>query len=78
MKPGGIFIGTVDFHWYSEYPSYYNGVRFYTYESFLRRIKIPSNLELCGKDYLKNDVLPAVTPETEKAIQAMFFKLRKL
>ena len=72
LKPGGSFLGTVDYNPLSEYPHALPD-RCYTYESFIRRVVTPSGLMLDGRDYLKDTEIP----ETADDIMMLFFHLRK-
>ena len=75
LKPGGIFLGSVDFNADSEYPIPDNpDCRFYTHQSFLDRIVEPSGFELVGKDYIKYG--DPINMQTAIAI-SLFFMLRK-
>jgi ubiquinone/menaquinone biosynthesis C-methylase UbiE len=52
LKPGGVFIGTVDYNRATEYPSAeHKNERVYTHASFMERIIIPSGLSLQGEDF---------------------------
>lgn len=80
LKPGGLFLGTVDFNWYKEYiPEKYGESRFYTLNSLQKRIIMPSGLMLVGKNYLKDKIAPdlAIFPDGEYKIQTIFFLLAK-
>ena len=78
LKPGGLFLGTVDHSLFGEYfPEKYGEARFYTYQSFMDRIYTPSKLELTGSDFLKDYVIPEMTEENKYIIGSLFFRLRK-
>lgn len=76
LKPGGVFIGSVDFNEATEKPWGQDcGDRVYTHEAFLRRIVEPSGLALAGSDHLAGKT-PAES--VEYVAVALFFKLVKL
>lgn len=76
LKPGGLFLGTVDFNAATERPKCSNGSRHaYTYEAFMRRIVKPSGLSLVGKDFLANQPVPETV---DYLAEAMFFCLQKV
>jgi len=60
LRPGGYFLGTVDFNPETESPVENNRpVRAaYTYESFMRRVVTPSRLSLKGRDFMKDRPFP--------------------
>ncbi len=73
LKPGGIFIGTVDFNHLNEHPITPGGMeRAYTVESFMRRIVEPSGFE-CDMP----DMSGFANVSDKNYIAAMFFKLVK-
>jgi len=71
LKPGGMFLGTVDFNPITETPV--GTVRAYTYESFEKRILEPTGFKLYG-EYRK--ITPMPTSVDYCAI-ALFFVLIK-
>lgn len=78
LKPGGLFLGTVDYNIFSEYfPEKYGEARVYTYHSFMDRIYTPSKLTLTGPDFLKDYAIPEMTEENKYIIGTLFFRLRK-
>ena len=78
LKPGGLFLGTVDHNLFSEhFPEKYGEARFYTYQLFMDRIFTPSKLALTGSDFVKDYVIPEMTEENKYNICALFFRLRK-
>jgi len=78
LKPGGLFLGTVDHSLFSEhFPERYGEARFYTYQSFMDRIFTPSKLALTGPDFLKDYAIPEMTEENKYSIGTLFFRLRK-
>lgn len=75
LKVGGSFIGTVDYNPITEYPIKEDStVRAYTYKAFSRRLLNPSKLQLKGKDFVKDDPVPA---KYDKIVEDMFFHLYK-
>jgi len=75
LKPGGIFIGTVDYNPITEQPlGAESSCRAYTYDSFIERIIKPSGLLLIGDDYVSDFCIPA---EVEYIVAPLFFHLRK-
>jgi ubiquinone/menaquinone biosynthesis C-methylase UbiE len=75
LKPGGKFIGTVDYNAVSEYPqSEHPTSRAYTYKSFIDRIVEPSGLKLDGEDYMANIIVPT---SVEYIVLPLFFSLTK-
>lgn len=72
LKPGGNFLGTVDFNPLTEAPK--EAVRAYTYKTFLDRIVLPSGLALKGKDFVKDDPVPSAV---DFIVVPLFFHLVK-
>lgn len=75
LKPGGAFIGTVDYNPVTEYPlapDMYT--RVYTYKSLFDRIIAPSDLRLHGKDYVSDMAIPE---SVEYIADVIFFHLVK-
>lgn len=53
LKPGGIFLGTVDYNPLKEWPDETSSFcRVYTRETFYARLLEPTGFEMCGKEYL--------------------------
>jgi len=74
LKPGGMFLGSVDYNPATEYPTGDEWARVYTLESLWRRIITPSGLSMTGEDY----EAPVPIPESVDYIaQDVFFMLRK-
>lgn len=63
LRPGGSFLGTVDFNPVTEYPFQGNTIcRTYTYRSLLDRIIKPSGMKLKGDDLVKDMPIPEAFP----------------
>ncbi len=73
LKPGGMFLGTVDFNPTTERPFGDTGGRVYTYESFERRIIEPTRFELLG-ERRKMDPIPS---KVDYSTIPLFFVLVK-
>jgi len=71
LKPGGLFLGTVDFNPYTERPK--GTTRAYTYNSFEKRIMEPAGFELYG-GYKRYDFGQL---NTDYIVQPLFFVLVK-
>jgi SAM-dependent methyltransferase len=75
LKPGGLFLGTVDYNAATEFPKGRSSAcRTYTYQAFTRRILNPSRLALVGTDFVA--ALP-VPPSVSYLASALFFCLQK-
>lgn len=74
LKPGGLFLGTVDFNPASEYPLDGDDYRAYTYESLMRRIIEPSGMELVGRDWAMDFHVPDAV---DYAAIPLYFELVK-
>lgn len=74
LKPGGLFLGTVDYNPATEYPTGAIWDRMYTHESLWRRIITPSGLAMVGEDY---EAAIAVPESVAYLAEAIFFILRK-
>lgn len=75
LKPGGLFVGTVDYNEAAERPAGPESpVRAYTYEAFVRRIVEASGLRVTGVDCLREH-----TPAQSVGYLTvpLFFKLEK-
>lgn len=71
LKPGGLFLGTVDFCPTTERPWGEGGGRVYTYDSFEKRILAATNFKLLG-EYNRLE-----TTDRPNDIQPLFFILVK-
>lgn len=75
LRPGGLFLGTVDYNPITEYPvECENRIRVYTYNAFVNRIMRPSELELVGEDLVNELAIPVCV---DFIAAPLFFLLRK-
>lgn len=70
LKPGGLFIGSVDFNFYTTKPQGELAGTVYTLDSFIKRIVNASNWQLVG------DTMVGV-PSHNNLIDQLYFVLRK-
>jgi len=73
LKPGGSFLGTVDYNPIDPYPlKDYPICRVYSHKTFYERIVLPSGLKLIGKDFEADRADPQ-----DNYVEALFFHLTK-